>query len=294
MDRMGIGDMIKKRRLELGMTQSELASEICTQALISRIENNDIMPKKSILDQIERRLDFQVSELNIVFNLNTVQRKIDSLITEIRDYMLKRDYHSIELLLKYNESLINRAKDINDVAFFQWTKATLMHQIDRDILDALDILENITLDPLDNELRIEINNAIALIYYQEKNFEVALQYFSDAMLTLNLNVDYKIRVKVLFNYALALEESDKNNEALSVILSGIDILLKHDSLYLLGDFYYTKGFIFNKMNNPLEALDNFEIALSLFKIQNNNRFYDYTQMAISDIKNKVNTKEDSE
>lgn len=291
---MGIGDMIKKRRLELGMTQSELASEICTQALISRIENNDIMPKKSILDQIERRLDFQVSELNIVFNLNTVQRKIDSLITEIRDYMLKRDYHSIELLLKYNESLINSAKDINDVAFFQWTKATLLHQIDRDILGALDILEHITLDPLDNELRIEINNAIALIYYQEKNFEVALQYFSDAMLTLNLNVDYKIRVKVLFNYALALEESDKNNEALSVILSGIDILLEHDSLYLLGDFYYTKGFIFNKMNNPLEALDNFEIALSLFKIQNNNRFYDYTQMAISDIKNKVNTKEDSE
>lgn len=291
---MGIGDIIKKRRLELGMTQRELANDICTQALISRIEHNEIMPKKDILDQIEKRLDFQLSELSIIINLNTTQHKIDTLIAEIRDYMLKRDYPSIALLMKYNTTLIKNIKNINDSSFFQWIEATLMHQIDGDKEGALHLFEGIQLDELDNELSIEIKNAIGLIYYQSEDFEVALQYFSDAIKGLNPNLDFKIRVKVLFNYALTLEESGENNEALSVILSGIDILLEHDSLYLLGDFYYTKGFIFNKMNNPLEALDNFEIALSLFKIQNNNRFYDYTQMAISDIKNKVNTKEDSE
>lgn len=284
---MGLGDIIKRRRLELGMTQNELADDICTQALISRIENNDLVPKKDILDRIEERLEFNISELNIVISMNTNQHKINELISEIRDYLDRRDYHSIELLIKYNESLIKSCKDIEDVSFFEWMEATYTHQLYGNTEEALNSLKEISLDELNNEMSIEILNAIGLIYYQEKEFEEALPYFYSGMQKFNRNVDYTIQVKLLFNYALTLEESDQDNEALSVILSGIDLLLENNSIYLLGDFYYTKGFIFNKLNNSPEALDNFKLALSLFKIKNNNRFYDYTQLAISEIKNKV-------
>lgn len=291
-NKMGLGDIIKRRRLELGMTQNELADEICTQALISRIENNDLVPKKDILDRIEERLEFNISELNIVISMNTNQHKINELISEIRDYLDRRDYHSIELLIKYNESLIKSCKDIEDISFFKWMTATYLHQVDGNTEEAINILKEIPLDELDNEMSIEILNAIGLIYYQEKEFDDALSYFYSGMQKLNKNIDYKVQVKLLFNYALTLEESNQDNEALSVVLSGIDLLLEKDSIYILGDFYYTKGFIFNKLNNYSEALDNFELALALFRIQNNNRFYDYTQLAISDIKNKVKIKED--
>lgn len=289
---MGLGDIIKRRRLELGMTQNDLADEICTQALISRIENNDLVPKKDILDQIERRLDFNISELNIVISMNTNQHKINELISEIRAYLDRRDYHSIELLIKYNVALIKSCKNIEDISFFKWMKATYIHQLDGNTEEAIDILNEIPLDELDNEMIIEIKNAIGLIYYQEKEFDEALPYFYSGMQKLNKTIDYKVQVKLLFNYALTLEESNQDNEALSVVLSGIDLLLEEDSIYILGDFYYTKGFIFNKLNNYPEALNNFELALALFRIQNNNRFYDYTQLAISDIKNKVKIKED--
>ena len=289
---MGLGDIIKRRRLELGMTQNDLADEICTQALISRIENNDLVPKKYILDQIERRLDFNISELNIVISMNTNQHKINELISEIRAYLDRRDYHSIELLIKYNVALIKSCKNIEDISFFKWMKATYIHQLVGNAEEAIDILNEIPLDELDNEMIIEIKNAIGLIYYQEKEFDEALPYFYSGMQKLNKTIDYKVQVKLLFNYALTLEESNQDNDSLSVVLSGIDLLLEEDSIYILGDFYYTKGFIFNKLNNYPEALNNFELALALFRIQNNNRFYDYTQLAISDIKNKVKIKED--
>lgn len=289
---MGLGDIIKRRRLELGMTQNELADEICTQALISRIENNDLVPKKDILDQIEKRLDFNVSELNIVISMNTNQHKINELISEIRVYLDRRDYHSIELLIKYNESLIKSCKNIEDISFFKWMTATYLHQVDGNTEDAIEILKEIPLDELDNEMGIEILNSIGLIYYQENNFESALDYFHDGMKKIKPSVDYKVQVKLIFNYALTLEEDDQNKETLSVLLSGLDLLLEKDSLFLLGDFYYMKGFIFNKMNNLDEAKDNFELAQTLFKIQNNTRFYNLTQMALSEIKNKQSVKED--
>ena len=292
MDQMGLGDIIKRRRLELGMTQNELADDICTQALISRIEHNDLIPKKDILDKIEARLDFDMSELNIVISLHTNQHKINKLISEVRAYLNKRDYHSIKLLITYNEVLIKSCKNMNDISFFKWMKATYIHQLDGNTEEALHILKKIPLDELDNELSIEVMNAIGLVYYQEGHFETALDYFHDGMEIINPSVNYKVQAKIIFNYALTLEEDNQNQKTLSILLSGLDLLLENDSLFLLGDFYYMKGFVFDKMKNHNEAKDNFELAQSIFKIQNNTRFYNLTQMAISEIKNNQSVKDD--
>lgn len=286
---MELGDIIKQRRKELGMTQKELADNICTQALISRIENNDVIPKKDILDQFEERLQLGNSELNIVFSLNTNQNKIDELTAEIREFLAKREYKSIELLLKYNQDLIKSCKDIDDISFFKWMEASVAHQVHEESDKALEILKDISLTEVDNEISIEIMNAIGLIYYQKKDLPTAISYFYSGMQYIDDSVNYKIQAKILFNYALALEENDQDVQALSILISGIESLLKNDSLYLLGDFYYMKGYIFDKQNNYQEAIENFELAQTIFKIQNNNRFYDYAQISISEMTNKMHT-----
>lgn len=289
---MELGDLIKRRRRELGLTQSELAQNICTQALISRIEHNEIIPKNEILDKIEQRLQLKDDELRIVVSFKSNQHKIDKVIAEIREYLSKREYKAIELLLNYNKLLIESSNDMNNISFFKWMEAALAYQLEKDWEKALSILIDISIHELENELSIEILNAIGLIYYEEKDYDSALTYFHKGMHKINNSVDYKVQAKLKFNYSLALEISEQNREALSVILSAIDLLLEQDSLYLLGDFYYTKAFIFDKLNNSQEALDNFELAQSIFKIQNNTRFYNLSQIAISEIHNKNAIKED--
>lgn len=281
---MELGDLIKKRRLELGMTQKQLAENICTQALISRIENNDTLPKKDLLEQFEKRLQLGHNELNIYFSLKTNQHKIDSVIREMRDSLNRRDYKSIEILLNYNQEIIETSKDINDKSFFKWMEASVAHQIYQESDQALEIFSHIPIDDLESELSIEIVNARGLIYYQQQEYDKALKTFYHGMEKITDDVNFKIHAKLLFNYTLTLEEKNENREALSVLLSGIELLLENDSLYILGDFYYTKAFIYNKMDNYEEAISNFELAQTIFKLQNNSRFYDLSTFAISDIK----------
>lgn len=284
---MELGDLIKQRRLELGMTQKQLAKDICTQALISRIEHNETLPKKDLLEQFEKRLKLAHNELSIYYSLKTNQHKVDTVIREIREALDRRDYKSIEILLNYNRELIKSSKNIPHLSFFKWMEASVAHQLYQKSEEALELFNQINVDDLDSELSIEIVNARGLIYYQKKEYDKALKIFYHGMEIINDDVNFKVHAKLLFNYTLTLEESNKNSEALSVLLSGIELLLENDSLYLLGDFYYTKAFIYNKIDDHEEAISNLKLAQTIFKLQNNMRFYDLSTFAISKIKKQL-------
>ncbi len=57
MEEIYIGDLIKKRRHELGLTQEELCFGICEPMTISRIENGRQLPSPAHLKMILQRLD---------------------------------------------------------------------------------------------------------------------------------------------------------------------------------------------------------------------------------------------
>ena len=58
-----IGSTIRKNRLKLGLSQRALATDICTQATISLIENNCECKNGDILEQICRRMNLSVAEV---------------------------------------------------------------------------------------------------------------------------------------------------------------------------------------------------------------------------------------
>ena len=54
-------------------------------------------------------------------------------------------------------------------------------------------------------------------------------------------------------------------------------------MYLLGDLYHTKGYILRKLGHLQEAKKSNQLALSIFEIQNNNKFKTMTQLEIEEI-----------
>lgn len=60
---VAVGERIRSRRLELGLTQSELAGPRMTKALISQIELGRTRPSDSTLDQILARLDLRREDI---------------------------------------------------------------------------------------------------------------------------------------------------------------------------------------------------------------------------------------
>jgi transcriptional regulator with XRE-family HTH domain len=66
-----IGTIIKHLRKNLTMTQNELCREICSQSVLSRIENNEEIPNVVVMFLLCRRLEVSmdwVMERNIELN----------------------------------------------------------------------------------------------------------------------------------------------------------------------------------------------------------------------------------
>lgn len=284
---MELGELIRINRKKLKMTQKDLSDGICTQALISRIEHGDIIPKQSILNEIGARLNLSTDDLQLVTNNTRYREKIEQLKQTIRKYLTQRDYKTIELILHHNKSLVNEVQNANDKAFLCWIEASLQDKIYHQSAIALDLLNEISLDDIEDELVIEILNAIGVIYYRNSDFNHAINVFRNAVNVIDEKINFKVQVKVMLNYALTLEELDSDKKALEVTMRSINLALENESLFILGDLYHTKAYILRKLGHLLEAKKNNQIALSLYTIQNNDEFQTMTQLEIKELSDEL-------
>ncbi len=73
-----IGNKLKKRRTELGMTQQTLAKGIISNTFVSKLENNVIHANKDCLMMLMERLDLPLDTVNLPENLlNVLDRSVD-------------------------------------------------------------------------------------------------------------------------------------------------------------------------------------------------------------------------
>lgn len=282
---MDLGEIIKNRRLELGLTQNDLAEGICAQALISRIEKGKLLPKKSILNQLEERLSLKPNQLIKVKQDADQFAQISNLKEVIRKQLSKRDYEIIEALLESNENLIDSITNKNDQAFFTWIKASIEDKIYQNKDLALEMLINIPLENVTSELALEIINAVGVIYFIANDYEKAANVFQNNLNLINDEVHFKVQAKVMLNYCLVLDKLKKYKKALLYISEGIDLLLEHKSLFLLGDYHHAKAHIFYTLANYTEAEKNIEIAATIFELQGNKKLLAISKLALTELNN---------
>lgn len=287
---MKLGEIIKIKRKELGLTQQQLAKDICAQALISRVEKGDIVPKKAILDKLEQRLGLEENELIKAEHDNSKKNELQDIKKNIRLYLSTRDYNTIELMLDHYKHLINSSRDVNDKVFFTMVEASLQYHLNENADKALEILNSIYLDDVEKELAVEVYNTRGVMYYKKEQYEDALKVYKKGIDLLDESINIEIRAKMTLNYSLALEQLDYNKEALSYVSEGIDMLVKNNSLFSLGDFHHTKGHIFYKLGNLVDSKECFELSSSIFRLQNNKKLLSFSQLALTEINNKLSQK----
>ena len=92
------GEIIKNRRIELGITQDELAGGICSVLTLSRIERGTQTPQDYTLVQIMQRLGLSGSE--IILAANEKQLIFSRLKFDIRQAYIQDDYKEAERILR--------------------------------------------------------------------------------------------------------------------------------------------------------------------------------------------------
>lgn len=293
---MNIGNLIQKRRKQIGITQKELSNGLCAQATISKIEKNALTPSSSLLKKIADRLNVSISYFYGEPTPSINDNDVNNLIKEVQLILNQTENKKVLKLLQQNQALIDSLYDVDHINYFKMVQAHLDYYLFAKKELALSQLNSLLEDQqIDRALKIDVLCILGIIYYEEKEFKKTNDYFEKAMILFDDTVPFKIRARTLYNYALNLEELGQDRAAMDIIIEGIELLRKNQSMYTLGYFYSYKGYLFDKFNDLDEALKAYEIAAVIFDILNYTKMHAFVRMNLSELfkKKKENTHEEN-
>ncbi|PYZ91710.1 hypothetical protein CR194_18985 [Salipaludibacillus keqinensis] len=242
-----IGDRLKDLREHLSMSQKELCEEICTQGLISRIENNTATPTAPLLHQMAIRLGV---DLNYFFDdisrngINYVKETTNLIDSHIRDH----HYPEVMKIIRFekNNPLF---KERHLKQYLLWREGICLFHMNHDSHQALTLLDNALKLRVDSEKNlteneIDILASKAIIYSKMNELDLAAEIYSKLLSqvdSLPMLSSQRLIIRILFN--ASRNEYDRKNFKQSILYAdkAIKTCLEEDQLYLLGHLFFQKG-----------------------------------------------------
>ena len=258
-----IGDIIKQRREELGLTQEEVCKGICTQKTMSRIETNKNIPSIFIMENIMQRLAIPIKNnyyllLNHDINIYYLQEQIDYYTSIWENDKAKDLLYELEKLSNKDDMLEQQfifskkaiIEDLSDIERIQMLTESIKFTIPNFDIESINF-KLITLE----ECKIIVN--IANIY-SNINMEKSIKIYSDLLNISQRNFsdlkDYAY-INGLISCFLSkrLYLTEKYEDSISVSNIGIDALVKSNKSHLIGEILLYKGLSFLKLGNEIEG-----------------------------------------
>lgn len=108
------GTYIKKRRKEMGMSQEALCEGLCSVSTLSRLENNQQTPSRSLARQILERLGLPKNRFIALWDQESISA--DALVREIRGDMIEYRRLRRELRPEFCEKIREKLDELESIA----------------------------------------------------------------------------------------------------------------------------------------------------------------------------------
>lgn len=285
-----IGNKIKDLRKYLHITQAELAQNICSQAMISKIEKHEeIYPSAELLYQISQRLGvtidyfFQETEL---LNINYVNDVCDQLNSLIQLRKFEEAYRVVKLEQKnphFQEPHLRR--------YLLWREAICVCYLEEDVETALELIDkalalskttkkNYSIEELD----ILTSKAIFLGILNK--WSAADQLYENILSHAKKSVYQKGKgtlANIYYNYSRTSLFLGNYTRALTFANSGIALCKEEKTIFLLGHLYYQKAESLSKIEGKVttEILNIYKDAVWVFRQIGDEKSLDYVQSKIN-------------
>ncbi len=273
-----LGYAMRELRLYLGLSQADLSEGICTQALISQIENNDVSPSAELLYQLASRLGV---DINYFFHMKETPRLdyVNEVIRQVRRHIKRREYSEVADILEAEESN-PLFRTIKNQQFYLWHKAICTYYLEHNASTALLLLHealHLTTTTSKNfsEREIEILISMAILHSEEKEWECALPLFHKALYHVRffpIIKDETIEIRLYYNYSKALSTCRNYEKALSIAREGFLLCREKQRLYLFGELSYQCGKLHYLLGNQELAIEYLNTASTIFELDQNNNF----------------------
>ncbi|MFD2831198.1 helix-turn-helix domain-containing protein [Corticicoccus populi] len=262
------GDIIRERRLFMKISQQKLAEGICSQSMISRLENNQFNIGYSDLESILKRLNMQMSDLlygEVENESAAVQKQLD-------DLRSKGQYDDIEEILDRGKAKDFWESSIELNAYFYWHHGLIRYVKYQDSEGAHAALDEAVSRSVDNFL---MKGSLPEIYIAKGNFyndqnHLDLEWYKKAEESYR-NIGrtiYKLEMKILYNM---IRTNCSRNEYQRVIRDcdkAIKVLDDNDSVYLICEIFYFKMLSLMKAGRYSEYMEVREKIDYIYKVKN--------------------------
>ncbi|WP_277586083.1 helix-turn-helix domain-containing protein [Psychrobacillus antarcticus] len=270
-----LGLEISKLRAELGISQKELAKDICTQSTISRIEAGEVYPAIDTLLKIALKLQVPVEYfIEMLFHKNVFES--EELINDIEFHLKEHNYQKIISIINSNQ--IDKENIWLDL-YCDYILNTARYYLkiispEECIVNLKSILNYSNPTTIQFRfLQIKINNTIANVYGENGESQKCLFYYNKILKEhIHKNYsDYKIYktlITVLFNKCKILYDLKEFDAALNTANQGIQKSKESSFMFLTGKFLYYKGQCLEKKAAPIEYIKEvYQQALFFFEFQ---------------------------
>ncbi|MGX7418696.1 helix-turn-helix domain-containing protein [Carnobacterium gallinarum] len=255
-----IGEIIKKKRLEMKLKQAELADGICTQATISNLEKGSSLPSISILLKLTERLNM---EFNDIYEYSLIDQNGHTLtFKEIRNLCSKQKHKEAYELLK-NQIDFNKLEsnyEIKQYYYYYGLTSLIGYENTSDGIyyfnQALAFQFRNNIDFLD----ISALNGVAMAYdiidendKAQTYYKKSLDALDDFLYKTGTMKDSLEVVKIYYNTAVFYSKIKKYIKAVNLCTLGINLLQNDNLSFYLDLLFYEKGFNLLQLGKTQEA-----------------------------------------
>ncbi|MFD0050328.1 helix-turn-helix domain-containing protein [Actinomycetes bacterium NPDC127524] len=282
MDFSAVGQKIKELRKQMGLSQGELASGICTQAQISKIEKGDVYPYASTLYLISQRLGVDV---NYFFDIGMTPRLdyVQEVTHQLKLTRRTMNYPEMKQIVKTEQNNPLFLQNTKNYQLLLWHKGIYEYNIEKDTEKALGHLKEAlslsrSTEKVYSEREIECLLSMGVIYFEEKRYQEALSTYhiaKDHLKFIPYLTDKTIKGRLFYNIARVLTRLKNYHESIEYCEDAIKWCIEQDQLYLLGELHYHIGYNLELQENYTVALQYMKKAQLIFELRNDERFSDF-------------------
>lgn len=255
-----IGKTLKNFRKEHGLTQKDLSQNICSQSVLSRIENGEEIPNIIVIQQLCQRLGISIDQLiGDLFPDEVVWRKC---FNKMFMYLRQERYLEIEAILEYltEKHTIYLEKDRLQQYYFEAVCLFFIHhqpeQALQKVLQGVNILYGHHYQGFFDYKILLLSFAGKMNQFLEQFCEADKYYREAYQLYQSLMADYSEKtelVNLFTNYGDFLLQQEHLKPAEKVIDTGLAWCRQQHSYYRLPELLNLKILVLQKQGLEIET-----------------------------------------
>ncbi|WP_204122709.1 helix-turn-helix transcriptional regulator [Lacticaseibacillus mingshuiensis] len=261
-----LGERVRYYRKLKGLSQAELAKDICTQATISLIEKRNKVPSMNILMRLIGRLDITMDDI-VVANHDSIQQSLSD-----TDKALRRGAYpqAAEFLAKVRSEKLTTEEDKRRFNYYSGMVELFAHKAPDEAIYYFGRVLTPMLVKDRDLLTIMATLGLGLAYAEKGTHERARVYIDQALALLH-DAPFPegryldVVITIYWHISRVFFELEEYAAVLTNVKTGIDFATKHESLFLLDELYALQARAYDALADK-RADENYQIAVALARV----------------------------